>query len=454
VTEPNRLASSFRDPSGFIFERDGILYRQVNAGYADDLELLWSSGLYEELAEGGLLVPCERVGLALAASHDAVAVLQPERVPTISYPYEWSFSQLKDAALLTLEIAKRSLGRGMVLKDASAYNVQFLRGRPLFIDTLSFERYEEGEPWVAYRQFCAHFLAPLALMAYVDVRLSSLTRTNIDGIPLDLAAGLLPATTRLKPGLLAHLHIHGKATNAKATEEVKKAKLSKTSLLALIDSLKGTVEGLRWDPKGTQWADYYSETNYSDASMAEKQRLVRQYLERTGGRSCWDLGANTGEFSRIAAELGMETVAWDVDPGAVERAYVARHLGVLPLLQDLTNPSPNLGWAGHERNSLEARGPVDVILALALVHHLAIGNNVPFEDVAAYFARLGRQAIVEFVPKEDSQVRRLLASRRDVFQRYDLDGFEAAFAPFFEIQEKETISGSSRTLFRLRRRGD
>lgn len=452
MTEPTRLPSSFRDPSGYVFERDGVLYRQVNADYANDLGLLWSSGLYGDLADAGLIVPCEQVDLAFAADPAAVAVLRPDRVPTISYPYEWSFSQLKDAALLTLEIARRALGKGMILKDASAYNVQFLSGRPVFIDTLSFERYEEGEPWVAYRQFCSHFLAPLALMAHVDVRLSSLMRTNIDGIPLNLASSLLPAATRLKPGLLAHLHIHGKATNAKATEEVKKARLSKTSLLALIDSLRGTVEGLRWVPKGTQWADYYSETNYSDESMAEKRRLVQDFLQRAGGQTCWDLGANTGEFSRIAAELGMETVAWDVDPGAVERAYVAKHPGVLPLLQDLTNPSPSLGWAGGERDSLEARGPVDVVLALALVHHLAIGNNVPLAEIAAYFARLGRQAIVEFVPKEDSQVRRLLASRRDVFPTYDLAGFESAIAPFFDVEEKVAIAGSSRTLFHLRRR--
>ncbi|RYG24024.1 SAM-dependent methyltransferase [bacterium] len=452
MSGPSPLASSFRDPSGFVYTRDGVLYRQVNAGYADDLQLLWSSGLYDELAERGLLVPCERVDVSLAATPGAVAVLRPERVPTISYPYEWCFGELKDAALLTLEIARRALNRGIALKDASAYNVQFLRGKPVFIDTLSFERYEEGEPWVAYRQFCAHFLAPLALMAHVDVRLSSLLRTNINGVPLDLASSLLPGSTRLKPGLLAHVHIHGKATTAKATEEVKKARVAKVSLLALLDSLKGTVEGLRWEPKGTQWADYYAETNYTDESMAEKRRLVRGFLERSGGRTCWDLGANTGEFSRIAAELGMETVAWDVDPGAVERAYAAKLPGVLPLLQDLTNPSPDLGWAGQERDSLEARGPVDMVMALALVHHLAIGNNVPLADIAVYFARLGRQAIVEFVPKEDSQVRRLLASRRDVFPNYDLAGFEAAVASHFEVEEKSPIAGTTRTLFRLRRR--
>ena len=452
MTAGLRLASSFRDPSGFVFERDGVLYRQVNAAYADDLRLLWDSGLYHELAEAGLLVATERVSVDLAPEPGAVAVLRPERAPIVSYPYEWAFGALKDAALTTLEIARRALGRGMVLKDASAYNVQFLRGRPTFIDTLSFETYVEGEPWVAYRQFCGHFLAPLALMALVDVRLGLMLRPYIDGIPLDLAARLLPGSTRFKPGLLAHLHLHAKATTQQAaTESVKKASVSKTALLALLDSLKGTVEGLRWEPKGTQWADYYGDTNYTDAAMADKRRRVASFLEGIDG-SLWDLGANTGEFSRIGAGLGLQTVAWDVDPGAVERAYAAKHEGVLPLLLDLANPSPDLGWAGAERDSLEARGPADVVMALALVHHLAIGNNVPLSGIAAYLARLGRRAIVEFVPKEDSQVRRLLGSRRDVFPTYHQEGFEAAFGREFEIERKEPVEGTVRTLYRMVRR--
>ncbi len=449
----SRLGSSFRDPSGFVFRRDGALYRQVNADYARDLDLLWSTGLYDDLVQAGLMVPVERQPLDLAPEPGAVAVLRPELIPTISYPYEWPFGALKDAALLTLEIARRALEKGMVLKDASAYNVQFLRGKPTFIDTLSFEPYAEGEPWIAYGQFCRHFLAPLALMALVDVRLQSLLRTSIDGVPLDLASALLPGLTKLKPGLQMHLHMHAKATGGVATESVKKAHVSKTGLLATLDSLRGTVEGLRWEPKGTQWADYYGETNYTDAAMGEKRRLVADFLEGVEG-TCWDLGANTGEFSRIAAEKGLDTVAWDIDPGAVERAYNAMLPGVLPLLQDLTNPSPDLGWAGAERDSLAARGPADVVLALALVHHLAIGNNRPLPDVAAYFARLGRRAVVEFVPKDDSQVRRLLASRRDVFPTYTLEGFEAAFGREFDIERKEPVAGTVRTLYRLVRRKD
>ena len=446
MSAPGRLAASFRDPSGYVFREEGVLLRWVAESYRQDYEALMDSGLHDALVADGLLIPIEerreRAG--------AVTILRPEVVPTISYPYEWCFGQLRDAAILTLELARRALERGLALKDASAYNVQFLRGRPIHIDTLSFERYEEGEPWVAYRQFCGHFLAPLALMAHVDARLGRLLRVHLDGVPLDLASRLLPFRTRFAPGLLAHIHLHGRASKRRATEQVTKVNISKIGLLALLDNLRTTVEGLRPRTERTLWGDYYANTNYSESAFEAKRELVEAMLAGTRG-ICWDLGANTGEFSRIAAGLGLQTVAWDMDPGAVEEAYRLQG-GVLPLVQDLTNPSPDLGWAGEERDGLASRGPADVVMALALVHHLAIGNNVPLSGIAAYLARLGKILIVEFVPKEDSQVRRLLADRRDVFPDYDQAGFEAAFAPFFTLEAREPLPGTVRTLYRMARR--
>ena len=203
--------ASFRDPSGFLFSREGVLYRQVNQVYAADFTRLMDSGLYDKLIKAGLLIPHVESDLKPAQPELAFKVIRPERVPFISYPYEWSFGQLKDAALATLSIQKRALKLGMSLKDASAYNIQFYNGKPVLIDTLSFETYQEGEPWVAYRQFCQHFLAPLALMAYRDVRLSQLLRVYIDGIPLDLASELLPGRTRWNLGLATHIHLHASA---------------------------------------------------------------------------------------------------------------------------------------------------------------------------------------------------------------------------------------------------
>lgn len=452
------LSSSFRDPAGFLFTRDETLYRQVNRSYADDYGLLQSSGLLEVLFDKNLLIPHTEADVAPAEPDLAHCVLQPELVPFISYPYEWSFGQLQDAALATLRIQKLALARGMTLKDASAYNIQFHGGRPVLIDTLSFTAYEEGSPWVAYRQFCQHFLAPLALMAYRDVRLGSLLRTGIDGVPLDLATALLPWRTRLNPGLFMHLHAHA-ASQKKHQDRRrsgKSARVSKNAMIGIVDSLRGAVKRLQWKPAGTEWGAYYSDTNYSDASLAIKREMVAAFLDQADPTTVWDLGANNGFFSRVASERGIPTVAMDIDPVAVQKNWLeVKAKGeehILPLLMDLTNPSPDLGWDHAERSSILGRGPADAVLALALVHHLAISNNVPLPRLAGFFARAGRWLIIEFVPKEDSQVQRLLSTREDVFPHYHREGFEAAFGQEFEVVESQGIEGSERTLYLLKRR--
>lgn len=454
--------ASFRDPSGFVFRRGAALYRQVNCSYREEYDLLLQSGLYRALTERGLLVEHEELPGEAGLDARAYRVLVPSLVPFVSHPYEWSFGQLKAAALLTLTIQKLALEHGMSLKDASAYNVQWVGCRPLFIDTLSFERYAEGKPWVAYRQFCQHFLAPLALMARTDVRLGQFLRLYPDGIPLDLAARLLPGRTRLSPGLLLHIHLHSASqkryADAKAPAARRSAAVSKTAMLGLLDSLEGAVRAQEWRPAGTTWADYYDHTNYTDAALDGKRQIVLEMLKRVSPspHMVWDLGANTGYFSRAAASLGAYTVAWDVDPAAVERNY---RLGardgeerVLPLVTDLTNPSPDQGWALEERASLVRRGPADVVLALALLHHLAIGSNVPLAWVARFLARLAHWAIVEFVPKEDSQVQRMLATREDIFTDYDVAGFERAISCIWEIAASEPVPESRRVLYLLRRR--
>ena len=438
--------------------RGSQLLRQVQSGYRQDYDALMSSGLYETLVEEKLLIPHQEIELNLALADGAYRVIQPEKIPFISYPYEWSFSQLKHAALITLRIQETALEHGMSLKDASAYNVQFHEGSPVLIDTLSFERYREGEPWVAYRQFCQHFLAPLALMGYRDVSLSQLLRTNIDGVSLELAASLLPLRTRLRPGLAIHIHAHA-ATQKKhqaGGKPPKRVVVPRKSVLAIVDSLRSAVRGLKWKPAGTEWGDYYSDTNYTDSGADHKRELVHAFLSTMKPESVWDLGANDGRYSRVAAELGAHTVAADTDPVAVELNYRGiRRDGIkklLPLLVDLTNPSPAIGWAHQERDSMLDRGPADVVMGLALIHHLAISNNVPLPLVADFFARAGKAAIVEWVPKSDSQVQRLLATRQDIFVDYDRENFESAFGEFFHLEAAEAVRDSERVLYLFRRR--
>ena len=451
--DARRQPASFRDRSGFVFTRDGRLCRQVNRSYQAEYELLLGSGLYQELVDQGLLVAHRESSELPADSALAFKVLEPERIPFISYPYEWCFGQLKRAALATLEIQKRALARGQSLKDASAYNIQFGQGRPALIDTLSFEFYDSSRPWVAYRQYCQHFLAPLALMAKRDVRLGQLLRIHIDGVPLDLTSRLLPGRTKWSFALGTHIHIHARTQQryADRPERVVPRRFSRNAMIGIIRNLEAGTRGLNWRPAGTEWADYYDATNYSTAAFQSKLRFVERFLDAVRPQTVWDLGANTGVFSRAAAQRGVPTVAFDIDPAAVEKAYRdcrERHEeNILPLVLDLTNPSSAIGWANSERLSLAERGPADLALALALVHHLAISNNVPLDKVAHYFARLCRRLVIEFVPKSDSQVRRLLATREDVFPDYTREGFERAFARFFAIDEVRNIDGSARTLY-------
>lgn len=469
--------ASFRDPSGFLFRGpDGVLYRQVNRCYRDDYRALIDGGLYQELADRKLLIEHEEVSSSQApgdrppddeAPEDrAYCVIRPRELDFISYAYEWPFSALKKAALMTLEIQQRALRSGMSLKDASHYNVQFEGTRPVFIDSLSFERHQPGAPWTAYRQFCQHFLAPLALMAKTDVGLNRLLLLHMDGVPLELASQLLPWRTRLRPSLLVHLHLHAKmlkrysktALDERSKGPAKGRRVSPTGLKALIENLAKTVSKLTWNPGGTEWADYYEATSYTSEAFAQKQRAVAALLDRLRPRTVWDLGANTGVFSRISADKGAATYAFDIDPACVEINFLQSQKegrrNLLPLNLDLTNPSPAIGWAHRERRCLADRGPAELAMALALVHHLAISNNVPLGQIADFFHGLCRHLIIEFVPKHDPQVKRLLRSRKDVFDDYYREAFEAAFRRRFTVLQTDPLEEEGRVLYLMQARPD
>lgn len=450
--EQEREFSSFRDPSGCVFRRDGVLYRAIAPSYFPQYRALMESGLYAELQKFGAIVSHEE----MESAADAI-IIRPERVPFISYPYEWAFGELRDAALLTLKLHRRALRHDMILKDASAYNIQFMCGKPVLIDTLSFDFYKDGEPWGAYGQFCRHFLAPLLLMREKDVRLNRMLSLFIDGIPLDLAAEMLGG----KGGLFAKEHIVWHASSvAKHNEDGRKglfggkkreaAGLSREKQLAIIESLIRGIEDMRLEGVETEWGDYYAHTNYSEAASAEKGRIVREYLEALHPATVWDLGANDGTYSKLALDIGAQAVAFDIDPVAVERNYneaKRTHASILPLVLDLTNPSPGIGFANRERMTIGARQTPDCVMALAVIHHLAISNNIPLPMLAEWFASLGKDLVIEFVPKEDSQVQVLLATRTDIFPGYTEEGFEAAFGRYYALRKKTPIPGTKRTLY-------
>jgi ribosomal protein L11 methylase PrmA len=440
-----------------VFTRGERVLRQVNHSFAAEYEVVSSSGLHDELISDGLLIAHRLAPIEDRFSADAGTVLEVVRIPFLSYPYEWSFGQLRDAALLTLDIQLRAIARGFTLRDASAYNVQFLNGKPIFIDTLSLGRRTPGAPWAAYRQFCEHFLVPLALMSRVDIRCGQLMRTFMEGVPLDLGARLLPLSSRFDPRLLFHIVLHARSVRAFANSSVASvaggATMSTRAMGALVEGLRRAVESLQWAPPGTEWADYVDNTNYSADAVESKRAIVRAALTRLAPRTVWDLGSNTGEFSREASRTATVVISFDVDPAAVERNYRQVRADddqrVLPLLLDLRNPTSASGWGADERESLLDRGPADTILALALLHHLTIGSNIPLDRVASFLARAGRSLIIEFVPKSDSQVQRLLRNRPDTFPSYTQDEFERCFALHFATDRRERIAGSERLIYTM-----
>ena len=448
--------SSFRDPSGFLFYYDGTLYRQINQSYKKNYEHLMTSGLYKKLVSEGMLIPHQLIdNIPPYDRNKSYKIIRPEKIPFVSYPYEWSFSQLKQAALTTLEIQQIAMDFGMTLKDSSAYNIQFKYCKPILIDTLSFEMYREGDLWKAYRQFCSHFLAPLALMAHKDIRLNQLLKNYVDGIPLDLTSSLLPSKMFFSYSLLAHIHAHAKSQKFYGGKKLRvpKRRLSKNQIIGLVGSLHSGIKKMSWSSGGTEWIDYYSDTNYSEKGFKQKKNVVSGWLDTTNPSIVWDLGANTGVFSRLATSKGFFTVSFDMDPATVEQNFLhaqkSKDTNILPLLLDLANPSPNLGWANSERRSFVDRKPADVIMALALIHHLAISNNLPFSKIASFFQTVCKFLIIEFIPKTDSQIDRLLAAREDIFEDYTLENFEGAFETFFRIREKIQIHDSKRTLYMM-----
>ena len=443
----NVLPSSFRDPSGFVFRENGILYRQVNRSFQPDYDLFISSGLYKVLTDGKLLVAHRETDVDPVDPVNAYKILEPETLPFISYPYEWSFGMIKDAALLTLRLARESMKRGMMLRDATPYNIQFRDNRPVFIDTLSFGIYDEQVPWVAYRQFCETMLAPLLLAHYLGQPMHPLMLAYPEGIPLKLVAAALPRST--KWSLHSYLHIHLHAKTGSDYEGKKRRPFNAKKLGNILSSLEILVKKCQPPAPDTNWPAYYDEAGERNGYLQAKTELIRQWISRLSFRSALDLGTNTGRFAEMLAEKCGNCLAIDSDAQCIDRIYAGKKVGIVALVADLSNPSPGIGLNNEERPDLLSRmGGRELVTALALVHHLAIGKNIPFRLITKMFYRLTEKyLLIEFVPKEDEKVKTLLHYREDVFQEYNQINFEDYFCRLFTIISKNEVGIGGRTLY-------
>ena len=470
--------SSFRDPANRVFYAGDLVLRGLGPGAVEDWEALAGTNFFPAMVAAGKICRTEPVDPARLADPAPAAadlagwatVLRHERIPYVSYPYEWSFAMLRDAALLHLEMLLAALDEGITTKDGSAYNLQWRGVAPLFIDVGSFARLRDGEPWAGYRQFCQTMLYPLLLQAHLDVGFQPWLRAQIDGIEPGQLRRLFGGLRRFKAGVFKHVHLHDAVqarfsgtTTESARADLRAAGFSRELTVATVRALAKLVRRLDWQPPATGWTDYRATCTYSDDDRARKGEFVTRALKAAGELEAarasggamglvLDLGANDGAYARLAAEHARYVVAVESDPAVVDRLYRQlrdeRQERILPLIMDLANPSPGLGWRGRERAAFDQRPTADAVLALALVHHLAIGRNVPLPEVLDWLAGLGRRLVVEFVDPTDPMARRLLANKpAGLFPDYHREAFERLLAERFTVEAREELPSGTRTLY-------
>jgi len=456
MTTPNKTAhqASFRDPSGYMFHDGKTLRRTVNPIYFPQYNKLKETGFFKTLIKKGLLIGHEET----EASEERI-ILTPEHIPFITNPYEWSFEQYKHAALLTLQIQKYALTKGFILKDASAYNVTFHKGKPVFIDTLSFDFYEEDTPWRAYKQFITHFFGPLVLAKYHGTEIFKMMQTHIDGLPVKLIASLLPGKSKLSSTLYTNIHLLAKMENKHSEDykaETKVAKLSKKSQDNILTNLFNFIKKLELN-EASEWGDYYNKTNYNDQAFEAKKELIKSWVLPMNIEKLIDVGGNDGTFARTVLSDVKDVIVTDIDANAVGYNYhQAQQNGeqnMLPFVCDVLQPAPGIGFNNTERNSLierlQAYAP-DVTLALALIHHITLSGNVPFEKSAEFFAKFSDHLIIEFPKREDSWVESLLVRKREFINHFDFYNeadFEKGYSKYFKLEKKEAIAGTKRVLY-------
>lgn len=454
----NPETGSFRDRRGRIYYVGDRVLRTVMPMAVADFEFVRATGLIEALVNDGRLVAEKTVDKDVLGADgiEASLVLEHPRLPCISYPYEWCFSALQDAALLHLDIQIEALRRDVALTDASAYNVQFVGAKPVFIDNLSFRRYADGEYWDGHRQFCEQFANPLLLRSALGVCHNAWYRGSLEGITADELRRLLPWRSRLSWNVLTHVIMQARlqrsAGNGDALAKAQARRLPKIGYEQILSGLRRWIAKL--SPRSgdrSVWQDYAGENSYADTEATAKRGFIADFVSSTAPGTVVDIGCNTGDFSVVALENGAERcIGFDFDHGALEAAYRrAREndLNFTPLFLDAANPSPDQGWLQAERRGFSSRAKGDAVFALALVHHLAIAKNIPLQQVLNWLLDMAPRGVVEFVPKNDAMVQRLLQNREDLFDDYSPETFESLLGRQARIEKTATVSSSGRTLY-------
>lgn len=464
---------SFRDPANkvYVVSKNGFeteVFRGVNEKSLNDYRLLTQAPFYKNLSEAGSIIDTEE--LSSGAAYERIrqdgwsGVLKHGAIPFISYPYEWTFAMLKDAALLQLNIIEQCHENGWTLKDASPYNIQWVNARPIFIDLPSFEPWIEGAPWIGYRQFCSMFLTPLLLRTHLDIDHLPLLRSYLDGVPPIEAAKFFQGRNRLRKGVISHIilpsrvekFIQKKERDAVNAKERKGRTHSKAMVVGLVQSLTRLIRKLKTDIEHTDWSHYDRTHSYSDTEHEEKMAFVERHIKADHRALIWDLGCNTGTFSKLAARHADLVLSLDGDHDAVEQLYLREKSSgtgnIQPLVMNLANISPNQGWAGSERTAFDNRKKPNLILALALIHHTRISTNIPNASFLKWLRQMDSDVVIEFVTRQDEMVVKLLTNKKEQYEDYNLQQFVSECANLFHIEDRLPLKSGKREIFYLKPR--
>ncbi len=459
MTDSRVEAGSFRDRQGRVFYSGEQVFRALSNKAWKDWQRLSATRFFKEYSARGLIIPTREATDAApqALEGNWAGVLEHHKIPFVSYPYEWCFGMLQDAALLQLDLLLASLREDMVLKDASSYNIQWMGSQPVFIDTGSFEEFRQGQPWAGYRQFSQLFLFPLLLQSYKNLPFQPLLRGRVDGISAADCNAIMSLRDLFRSGVLSHVYLQSKLEKRYGTAgtDVRKALhtagFKKELITANLKKLHKLISRLQWNPSGSTWSEYASDNTYSDSDTRHKRRFVQKLADAHPRRLVWDLGCNTGVYSRIAAANSDYVVSIDADQLAVERLYrqlkEEKNSKVLPLVNELADYSPDLGWRGSERRGLTSRDKPDLILALALIHHMVISANIPVSEFVSWLAETGGELVLEFVDKSDPMVQTLLRNKDDQYADYEKGFLEKNLKRFYRIERQEELESKSRTLY-------
>lgn len=467
-------AGSFRDPANRVFVFNGAtqaddntytVYRGVRQDALESFRALRDTPFFQSFLDEGKVVKTEECvdgdpyKAILALGWDGV--LAHKRIPFITYPYEWSFSMLKAAALLHLELIETALEVGWTLKDATPYNIQWVNGRPTFIDIPSFEPREPGSPWVGYRQFCSMFLIPLMLRAHLGIDHIPLLRSCLDGISPTQAAPYFAGMNRFKKGVFSHIFLPARVENAIAKKErdgaeAKRRPASKHSdamVIGLVQSLTRLVRKLDSEIEHTDWSHYDRTHSYQDDELEAKKGFVEAKVKESHRNSVWDIGCNTGGFSKLVSPYADFILSLDGDHDAIEQLYhreqTAPSSNIMPMVMNLANISPNQGWGGKERLALDNRVKPDFVLCLALIHHMRISANIPNRQFLQWLRSLDASVIIEFVGRDDEMVIKLLTNKKEEYPDYNAQQFESECEDLFDIHDRLKLKSGKRELFYL-----